>query len=112
MKDPKHKQIKKLTTITKLEDVKISKSWILEILLYDVCKFPCLNQTEKGSRGTDAGDLEKVKDKVKASERLIDLILEIKKIDKKLSTYLYPFVQPKIKDIEEFRGLATIRSSR
>jgi DNA polymerase I-like protein with 3'-5' exonuclease and polymerase domains len=98
---PKHKQIKKLVTVTSITDIKISKSWVLEILLYDVCKFPCLNKTEKGARGTEAEDLEKVKGKIKGSEHLIDLILEIKRIDKKLSTYLLPYVQPKIKDIED-----------
>jgi DNA polymerase I-like protein with 3'-5' exonuclease and polymerase domains len=93
--DPKHKQIKVLS------DIKTSKDWTLAILLYDVCKYPCEKKTDKGARSVTAGELEKFKGKVKESERLVDLILEIKKIDKKLSTYLHPFVLPKIVDIED-----------
>ena len=99
--NPKHKQIKVLSSVRNITDIKVSKDWAMAILLYDVCKYPCAKTTKNGQRQVTAPELEKAKGKVKESERLVDLILEIKKIDKKLSTYLHPFVLPKIDDIED-----------
>jgi len=85
---------KKLASVTKLSDIKISKSWVLEILFYEVFGWKCPHTTEKGARSTDEDTLDKLK-KEHGDPRVIDLVLQIKKIEKELSTYLLPYLEPK-----------------
>lgn len=92
---------RKANSIIKLSDLQISKDWIPPILFYDVCKYPVGSVTDKGKRQVESEHLEKVKGKKPAHERLVDIYLGIKRIEKKLSTYLLPYVQPKMSREDE-----------
>ena len=89
------KKTQKYAEIQTTADCDLGKTWVLEHLLYDVCKFRSDAKTEGGSRSTEADELEKFQ-KTGKHKQLLEDILEIKKIRKKLSTYLTPYVEPKV----------------
>ena len=94
--EPNAKDLKKLKSIHRLQDITTAMPWVLAILFYDVCGYTCPSKTEKGERQVDAEQLDKIKGKRPEHSRLIDIVLGIKRIDKKLSTYLLPYVEVKI----------------
>lgn len=98
-------ELKKYREIKSLDDIKPSKPWIMAILFYDVCKYPAPAPGKNGIRPVEAEDLEKHRDSKPEHKRLVDIYLTIKRIDKKLSTYLLPYVQPKLDKADEDRPI-------
>jgi DNA polymerase I-like protein with 3'-5' exonuclease and polymerase domains/uracil-DNA glycosylase len=105
---------KKFRSIQSIRDLDISKTWVLEVLFFDVVGLTPPKTTEKGARSVDEEVFETLVKQYSdhSIKPLLDTILKIRKIDKKLSTYLLPYIEPKIdkKDItpEEKIQLAAV----